>query len=162
MLAIFRTTKLNMVVVPVVAISLGLMVGCGRDSGLPRAAVQGVITVQEQPLEQGVIRFTPKGETKGPRVSIPVKDGEFRTPTSIGPVIGEYEVVIEATEDFPADHDNPLDLQRLAQQRANGNLQPLGREHAARRWKISTNVPGDQSPVLMEFNLQPNEAIVDG
>lgn len=42
------------------------------------AAVQGCVTVDGKPLEEGTIRFVPKGATVGPKTSFDVRAVEFQ------------------------------------------------------------------------------------
>ena len=72
-----------------------LVTGCSR-SEIPRAAVSGYVTLDGQPLESGVVRFVPTGDTKGPAVSVTITDGLFDLQEFEGPVVGANRIEIEA------------------------------------------------------------------
>lgn len=73
-----------------------LLSGCGGD-GIPRAAVQGTVTYDGEPVESGVIMFIP--ETVAP-VALKITDGQYDTESDIndrrGAVIGHCSVQIFA------------------------------------------------------------------
>lgn len=73
--------------------------GCSSESddGLPREAVSGVVTLDGQPLAEGLIRFRPQpeGPTEGGGM---IKDGSFSIERSAGLVPGTYAVYINASE----------------------------------------------------------------
>jgi hypothetical protein len=71
--------------------------GCGREEGPPRAAVQGQVTLDGQPVSEGLIRFIPSGGTKGPAAMAAIHAGAFALDREHGPIIGAHRVEIEAT-----------------------------------------------------------------
>jgi hypothetical protein len=92
-----RAAALALAAVPFLA-------GCGRGVGGPeRAAVSGVVRLDEVPLRAGIIRFVPQGATKGPVALATIKDGKFGIPAALGPTVGKNAIEIVAV---PA--DNPL------------------------------------------------------
>lgn len=84
---------------------LALAAGCSRGPDLQ--PVSGLVTVNQQPLSAGVIRFCPLQGTRGRASSAGVCDGEFAIPRKDGLVPGEYRVEIEAAVDlgFAIDDD---------------------------------------------------------
>lgn len=86
---------------------LALAAGCGR-SGADLQPVSGVVTVNQQPLSAGVIRFCPLQGTKGRASSAGVRDGEFTIPRKDGLVPGEYRVEIEAAVDLGFEIDDDI------------------------------------------------------
>jgi hypothetical protein len=73
--------------------------GCSADvgDGLPREYVAGVVTLDGQPLAEGLIHFRP--ETKGPTEGgSMIKDGSFTIEQQAGLVPGTYNVYINASE----------------------------------------------------------------
>ena len=78
----------------VVIIAACLVSGCGSDSG--RGAVSGKVTVDGQPLAEGVITFVPAAGTDGPSAGSEVKDGRYSIPAETGPVPGDYRVELRA------------------------------------------------------------------
>ena len=92
-----RVSALALAAVPFLA-------GCGRGVGGPeRAAVSGVVQLDEVPLPAGIIRFVPQGTTKGPVALATIKDGKFGIPAAVGPTVGKNAIEIVV---LPA--DNPL------------------------------------------------------
>ena len=73
-----------------------LVAGCGGQSGPARGAVAGKVTVDGEPLKQGVISYRPTGETKGPSAGSEVKGGRYSIPRESGPLAGKYRVEISA------------------------------------------------------------------
>jgi hypothetical protein len=67
--------------------------GCG---GSPRGAVQGKVTVNGAPLEEGTIAFVGLEGTAGPSAGAKVVQGAYAIPADKGPFAGEYQVQIRA------------------------------------------------------------------
>ena len=83
--------------VPVMAaLTIGMLVGCGRSDSLPRGAVEGTVTFNGDPLAEGIIRFIPSGETQGPMAETAIRDGVFAMPKASGPCVGTQRVEILA------------------------------------------------------------------
>ena len=78
----------------------GVLAGCGaaRSDGPPRYPVSGTVTLNGQPLDEGVIRFVPFPEVKGPKASVAVTAGRFELPAEFGPTAGPHRVEIESTD----------------------------------------------------------------
>jgi hypothetical protein len=74
--------------------------GCGRGNGPLRAAVEGRVDLDGQPLKSGVVRFIPLADTQGPAASATVTDGDFALSESDGPVVGSHRVEIDAIDYF--------------------------------------------------------------
>jgi hypothetical protein len=94
----------------------GLAIGCGAaPSDEPqRVSVKGTVTLDGKPLEQGVIRFVPLPEVKGPKASVDVTDGRFEIPADVGPVAGKHRVEIESTDHGGIEPDDETALAELA------------------------------------------------
>lgn len=73
--------------------------GCGGGGDLPRVAVSGSVTVDGQPVPNGVVRFAPSSGTEGPMANCMITDGRYRIPSDEGPVAGNYEVRVHAYND---------------------------------------------------------------
>lgn len=73
--------------------------GCGGGDGLGRVAVKGSITLNGDPVPNGVIRFKPAAGTEGPMANTMITDGQYGIPKDQGPVAGEYEVRVQAYAD---------------------------------------------------------------
>jgi hypothetical protein len=75
-----------------IALAIVFASGCGQ-SGLPRGAVKGRVTIGGQPLANGRVLFLP---TQGPTVSAVIVNGEYQLPRHEGPVAGINRVEVEA------------------------------------------------------------------
>jgi hypothetical protein len=73
------------------------LAGCGGEEGPPRAAARGQVTLDGQPLAEGVIRFIPAQDTTGPAAMATIRNGQYELDDETGPVLGSHRVEIEAT-----------------------------------------------------------------
>jgi hypothetical protein len=85
------------------ALALGLApIGCSKSlDDLPREPVAGTVTMDDQPLAEALIQFSPTGDAKGgptAGASGEIKDGKFSIPREEGPVPGNYKVSITHAE----------------------------------------------------------------
>jgi len=80
----------------------GLMaIGCSGEVGddKPREPVSGKVTLDGQPLPEGVILFAPAGsDSAGASATGKITNGEFSIPRVEGPVPGSYKVSISHTD----------------------------------------------------------------
>lgn len=67
--------------------------GCG-NSGPPRVAVSGIVTLDGRPIEQGAISFVPAADSKQPSAGAEISSGEYSIPATSGPSAGKYRVEI--------------------------------------------------------------------
>ena len=74
--------------------------GCGGGGDqLERVAVSGSVTINGEPVPNGVVRFKPAAGTEGPMASTMITDGQYDIPGDQGPIAGNYEVQVQAYED---------------------------------------------------------------
>jgi hypothetical protein len=73
--------------------------GCDPGDGLDRQAVSGTITLDNQPLEFGTIRFNPTSSEAGTEVSTSISGGKYSFSKSQGPVPGTYKVEISSAKE---------------------------------------------------------------
>ncbi len=88
--------------------------GCGGGDGLPRVAVSGSVTVEGEPVPNGVVRFKPAEGTEGPMANAMITDGQYDIPGEQGPVAGNYEVQVQAYQDPNAAAPAPAAVARPA------------------------------------------------
>jgi hypothetical protein len=83
-----------------VCAALGLAVGCtGSGDDLPREAVSGTVTLDNQPLANGSISFMPpSGGGTATGGGSTITNGKFSIPRETGLVSGTYNVAIYASE----------------------------------------------------------------
>ena len=61
-----------------VVCSMAWLVGCGsRGPKYPSTQLEGVVTVNNQPLSQGSLQFVPQGVNQGTIVTGVIKDGRY-------------------------------------------------------------------------------------
>lgn len=65
--------------------------GCG---GSERAGVSGKVTVDGEPIENGLIRFTPLPGTDAPSAGSAITNGSYSVPADKGLMAGRYRVEI--------------------------------------------------------------------
>jgi hypothetical protein len=74
-----------------------LLAGC---SGSPTRGVEGDVSWNGSPIEDGSIDFIPVAGTGGPSVGAPIKDGKYFVPSDKGPLAGgTYRVELRAVRD---------------------------------------------------------------
>jgi len=71
--------------------------GCGgADDGLARQPIWGTVTLDGQPLANGVITFTPASGQPTQSGGV-ISAGKFSVPREQGPVVGNYSVSINSS-----------------------------------------------------------------
>ncbi|WP_437190850.1 hypothetical protein [Planctomicrobium sp. SH527] len=77
------------------------LAGCGSGETIPRATINGSVTFDGAPVNEGVIMFIPVVGVKGAPVQLNIKDGTYNSATDSGDkrgvVIGKNDVRIMAT-----------------------------------------------------------------
>lgn len=73
--------------------ALLLPAGCG---GSPRVAVEGTVSVNGRPLEEGAITLIPLAGTPGASAGARIVKGRFSMPAAKGPMPGRFRVEITA------------------------------------------------------------------
>jgi len=71
--------------------------GCGQESGLPLASVEGSVTYGGRLLDHGKVIFSPQGGTPGPSATGVIQpDGTFfmRTIDHEGAAVGSHKVTV--------------------------------------------------------------------
>jgi hypothetical protein len=76
-------------------LALGSFAGCG-SGGPTRSAVEGSVTIGDQPLAAGRIIFTPLAPNKGPAATALITAGKYQVSGGEGPVVGKNRVEVEA------------------------------------------------------------------
>jgi len=72
----------------------GSLLGCAEETGPQRASIRGTVTVDGVPVEEGMLQFRPTQGNSGPLTGSVIKNGEYHTPKSKGPVLGLHQVEI--------------------------------------------------------------------
>ena len=66
------------------------LTGCGQQT------IEGTVTLDGQPLEEGYIAFLPQKDTEGPGAGTKIEDGQFIVESPDEPLEGTYRVEITA------------------------------------------------------------------
>lgn len=86
--------------------------GCGGGSDVPRADVEGTVTFQGTPIEEGFIQFIPVEGVNGALVQLNIKDGKYSSRSdsidSRGVVIGQNDIQIMAMKKTGKQVKNPM------------------------------------------------------
>ncbi len=96
---------------------LFLIAGCGGGDGLPRERVSGMVTLDGQPVADGMIQFLPEGpaDPSGAVLSggATIKGGAYDIPRDTGLIPGTYKVSIYAASSKGEVSNDPGPGQRL-------------------------------------------------
>jgi hypothetical protein len=77
-------------------LAAGLAAGCAGGDDLPREAISGTVTLDGQPLADGVIQFTPAGGSGQVSGGTQIQGGKYSIAREQGLVPGSYNVAINA------------------------------------------------------------------
>jgi len=77
-------------------LAIALCLGCGNGDGLNRASVEGKVSLDGTPVEEGTISFAPTAGTKGPTAGGTIENGRYSISAAKGPVVGRYRVELHA------------------------------------------------------------------
>lgn len=72
------------------------LLGCGGSSELEKVVVEGQVSVDGEPVQNGEIRFFPINGTPGAVSGGPIRDGRYKAEAKGGVPVGEQRVEIEA------------------------------------------------------------------
>lgn len=78
-----------------------VLTGCGTgETQIPRAGVEGEVTWNGKPIDDGVVLFVPSGGAAGPHTSpipAPIVQGKYLLKAADGPPVGQHRIEIRAT-----------------------------------------------------------------
>jgi hypothetical protein len=83
--------------VAMAALLAGILSGCG-GKGYDRIPVAGTVTLNGEPMEEGVITFIPIDGSTGPKARAEISLGEYKFDSATGPVPGRMRVEIDSAE----------------------------------------------------------------
>ena len=90
--------------------------GCGRsDDGLPRQAVSGQVTLDGQPIAQGMITFEPIDGSEHAASAI-IQDGAYQIDRADGPLPGTHRVTVWSRRPTGRTYPHPDDPERTVAQ----------------------------------------------
>jgi hypothetical protein len=80
-----------------ICVALATCAGCGKK-GPKRAAVAGSVSLDGQPIAEGVIQFLPVEGTLGPEAGGVIENGRYDIPRQRGPVVGKNRIELRASK----------------------------------------------------------------
>lgn len=80
-----------------ICLVIAACIGCGKK-GPQRAAVAGHVTLDGQPINEGVIQFLPFEGTIGPEAGGVITKGQYDIAQQRGPVVGKARVELRASK----------------------------------------------------------------
>jgi hypothetical protein len=80
-----------------ICLVIATCVGCEKK-GLQRAAVSGHVTVDGQPISEGVIQFLPIEGTIGPEAGGVITKGQYEIAQQRGPIVGKARVELRGSK----------------------------------------------------------------
>jgi hypothetical protein len=113
------------------------MIGCSKAiDDLPRQPVAGTVTMDGQPLPDGVILFSPDGKASENSTgeTATIKDGAFSLPRENGLVPGSYRVSISHA---------PMETVKTKAKGALANPTRLGKEMIHERYNKKTELKAE-------------------
>ena len=122
--------------------------GCSQQQvGFDRVAVQGSVTLGGKPLTAGTIRFVPAAGVAGPKVSLAVQEGQFKSDALNGPTLGLHRVEIELAASDEYAHDDEAVLVQLEAKGARHIIAP--------KLLATYNVNSSLTAKIEAANMQP-------
>jgi hypothetical protein len=131
--------------------------GCGAsDVGFERYPILGSVSLDSEPLSDATIQLVPMANVKGPKVLLPVVNGQFSADASHGPVLGSHRVEIVLTDNPQYAHDDEEKWKELQTKRvrvARPKALPLiYNEQSVLKAEIQK--PAGESPQRLTFELK--------
>ena len=131
-------------------------VGCQEPSeAFTRVGVEGTVMLDDQPLDQAVIRFIPSGTTAGPKTTFAICQGQFSASESVGPAVGTHRVEIDLTDEGEFAHDDEQALRSLVTTRRKRIARPQLPAVYHRNSTLTARLarPADGSTTSLNFEL---------
>jgi hypothetical protein len=134
-----------------------VVVGCGANEGsFERYPISGSVSLDGEPLSDAAILLVPMANVKGPKVLLPIVDGQFSADASHGPVLGSHRVEIVLTDNPQYAHDDEEKWKELQTKRvrvARPEALPLiYNEQSVLKAEIGK--PAGESPQRLTFELK--------
>lgn len=127
-----------------------ILAGCGRGDGLEKAIVYGRVTYDGVPIKNGVLRFRPIGDTKGPANAAEIIDGKYRMDARGGAAVGMHRVeVIGYREKAVLPGSQPI-----GDQIADTAGEQFVPDQFNRNSRLELEIPSGQSPFERDFDLE--------
>ena len=132
----------------------GIAAGCsGKTDEWNRAAVQGRITLDGQPLQSGTITFFPIGGTKGPAGGGEIVAGEYSIPVEQGPVVGANRIEVRSVQKTGRMVPSPTAVEADGPY-VEGRLVEEFADVVPKRYNTYSELEREVAPGVNQFDLQ--------
>lgn len=135
-------------------VAIAAAAGCsGGGDDLPRVAVSGTVTMDGQPLPEGLIQFIPEGADpeKAASASGTIKEGAFAIDRASGPTAGKYKVAINRPEHM-SEHVK-IELKKRGRRKAPPGQKDLVPERYNSKTGLHEDIPSGGTSTL-KYELQ--------
>lgn len=123
-----------------------VLTGCGGSDRIP---LQGEVSFDGTPVEQGYVQFTPIAGTTGPTSGADIKDGAYQVDSVRGLMKGNYRVEIQAWKRSGKVSIDPVTGEKFE----GGNLVQLLPEKYNKQSELTLEIePGKRT---FDFHLEP-------
>lgn len=123
--------------------------GCGRSTNLDKVIVEGVVSYDGKPVQNGEILFYPTGGTEGPVSGAPIVDGRYRAVAKGGVPVGQQVVKIEAYDTSPRGGGG--DMTSVGRGGARVNYLPDKYHRAS---QLTVEITSEDKTITRDFELQ--------
>ena len=123
-----------------------LVAGCGSGSSVQRLPLQGTVSVNGVPVEQGTINFFPLQEGGLAAIGL-IQDGQYSFSKANGPCAGRNRVVIGIARALPT--DGPTSFGDDGQP-----LTPASAKNAPTRSGTTSNATSTAEPTKLQWELE--------
>jgi len=130
--------------------------GCG-ETDLGRVIVEGEITYQGEPVNNGDILFSPLDETRGPAAGAAIKDGFYVAEAKGGVPVGKHRVEIRGFRAAPAAGPPPAPGPEgyIPPELEGGRrVQYLPKRYNGPHSELVVTVEGDRRRITRDFHLE--------
>jgi hypothetical protein len=115
-----------------------------------RVGLSGSVTLDEQPIEVGRIKFSPAADTDGPIAWGSIERGRYKIPRSDGPAVGSYHVTFHVGP--PPSKEDAIRFREKREKPAKRGLrEPSTQSHS---WPTVVVINKNGSHKLLDFHLR--------
>lgn len=125
--------------------------GCGSRGDLEKVVVEGAITYDGKPVENGDILFRPETGAKGPISGAAIKDGRYTASGKGGVPVGNHTVSIRAYRGGGASAGSDLDAMGVTQQ--GGRIQYIPAKYN-NETMLTITIDNSANPATHDFALE--------
>ncbi len=125
-----------------------LCLGCADSGGLDKVTVEGTVTYNGNPVQNGEIRFVPIEGTQGPVSGAPIVEGRYEAIAKGGVPVGKHTVQIEGYDTKGGGESQDM----ISGGRTGARVNYIPAKYH-RESQLTLQVSGDKSSMNHDFNL---------